>query len=263
VNGSLDPFASAFTNLLVDDSAIYWSTRNGSLLVLPKTKPAAQAFVLAEPATPADAVLDFTVDTDSVYFTTRGTPVMGPPVSSVGRVAKVPKTGGASVTLAMGQLGMGGLSVDDRNVYFFDEGVNGGAVRSVPKAGGAIVTVAQSQRLGGGIMATGGFVYWTAASTTGNGTVTSAAVDGTQLVTLASGLHASSSIVVDAASVYVAQLADPYYGMLPVERIARAGGQVTDLAVGMAGVNTNTGIAVDGTSVFWTTADGTLFGAAK
>jgi hypothetical protein len=160
---------------------------------------------------------------------------------------QVPVGGGTPTTLASLQFASA-VAVDATNVYFVSQ--RGTEVVRVPKGGGPLVTLATGQLIGQsgggqtqGLLAVDATsVYWTNA---GNNTVMKVGLDGGKPTTLASGQALLQNIVVDASNVY-------WLGNNSVMKVALAGGTPEVLASAFYAY----GLAVDDTSLYWTTMGG-------
>lgn len=92
---------------------------------------------------PADAPPPDALDAESIYWTTEGIDVAN------GTVMKVPRAGGAPVSLATGHGTPSSIAVVDGFVYWTSRGTPGvpntGSVNRVAIAGGAITEIAAAQ----------------------------------------------------------------------------------------------------------------------
>jgi hypothetical protein len=128
-----------------------------------------------------------TLDSTSVYFTTRG-----------GYVAKAALDGSAQMQLASGQGTLGYIAVDATSVFYARS--DDGTVDKVPLAGGAApMAIATNQSMPFGIALDGQHVYFT---NRGSGTVARVGLDGGNVDTLATNQSMPYDIAVDATSVY-------------------------------------------------------------
>jgi hypothetical protein len=229
--------------IAVDTTSVYWSTVAGTLMKVPLGGGTSQTL-----ASPNTTVFFLAVDATSVYWTETLTG---------GSLVKVPIAGGATQTLAAeattGQ-DYGSIAVDATSVYYLASAAPGaGVVARMPVNGGTpqtLVSGSPSLRdfVGvncplppAGCNAT--TVYWMASTVdAGAGTLTSVPADGGMQATLASGLS-PVAIAVNPASVYWSNTDNPS----AVMKVPVGGGMPVTLASGHP-----TGIAVDGTSVYWT-----------
>jgi hypothetical protein len=105
---------------------------------------------------PAGAMV---LDETNFYFT-----------SSNGSIVKLPRAGGAPVTLATGDYDPTGIAVDGAYVYWTNEqGIDQSSVRRVPIVGGAVETLASNQGDATAIAVDDKNVYWLC--TTSNGSI--------------------------------------------------------------------------------------------
>jgi hypothetical protein len=188
---------------------------------------------------------DVAADGTNVYWTD----------SSAGTVMKVPAGGGAAVTLVSGQPGAGRILVDSTSVYW----TAGGQLLSAPLAGGAATTLASANP---NSLALGtSFIFWTDDSA---GAVMSVGHHGGPVIPLVTGLTNPAGIAVDSAAVYwtmpgtmCTNSADggvTCNGGVMKCSLAGCGGPPTTLASGQAAL----AIAVDDTSVYWTTGSSVM-----
>jgi hypothetical protein len=93
------------------------------------------------------------IDATSVYWTDCGDPTGG-------NVLKMPKTGGAVVTLASGDV-LSGIAVEGSELYWVARtSVGAGAIKTVPVAGGTPTVVAAQSGAPSHLVADASFVYW-------------------------------------------------------------------------------------------------------
>ena len=145
---------------------------------------------------------DIAVDATHVYWTD----------TKANAVMKVPKEGGATVTLASDETGVGKIAVDSTYVYW----TSSGRVMKVALAGGTPVPVAEMQNGPDDIAADGNSVYWTTARSyvdggfSGLGTVMKASRETGAVTMLTTGLAGGGTIAVDATAVYWATSGEPF-----------------------------------------------------
>jgi hypothetical protein len=214
-----------------------------------------------------------TVDATNVYFTVGCSSSVGGMTCSGSNVLKVPKSGGAPVTLAPG-VGAVAIAADSTDVYWVDaftaqggpgpstlcgpgascpSNTSGNDVRKVALDGGpfTILAAGQGARLGLGVQA--GNLYWTNQVCPGG--VPSACM--AALMTIAGANGAPTSLVTVAGDVFGPLAADAtgvaYVDNNDVMRVALDGGSPTLLAPGPA-----LSVATDGTDVYFTTSSAVM-----
>lgn len=162
--------------------------------------------------------------------------------SSKPMIVRVPKAGGAHVTLSVETEDPLYLSSDGANVFFslFD----GTSVRRIPIKGGASVAVRTPGIRSGALAVDGSSLY---VSDYARGTVSKIPKSGGAETTLASGMPKPVGIAIDETHVYFPCETDG-----SVRRVPKAGGPVQTIATGQ--IN-NDELAVDETWVYWSTWD--------
>ena len=164
---------------------------------------------------------------------------------TLGNVAKVPVTGGATTILASGGSSPDGIAIDASNVYWVDS--NAGTVSKVPLAGGTVTTLATDRRSPVALAIDASNVYWLDEADL----VQSVPIAGGLTTSLASSPLPPSGIAADGINVYWTVQATAAGGA--VLSIPRAGGAITTLAT--EPTLFPTGITVGGGTVFWTSQD--------
>ena len=265
----------------VDGTSVYWANFGGTVMKLPLAgaSDGGAPVTLASGLTPASHPLGVAVDATSVYWT-----------DAEGTVMKVPLDGGIPTTLASGQSAPSSIVADHSSIYWTNNDTSSGtyAVLTLAPDGGTPVTIASGSAAGNwfGVAVAGADVYWTVDVGAGSimksaldgggattlasgqsyplglasdarnvywtsgfndGTVMKLSLDGGEPVTLASGQNQPYAIVSDARNVYWADNGS-------VMKVPIDGGVPTTLA--SRGTNSGQfalGIAVDATSVYWTT----------
>ncbi len=162
-------------------------------------------------------------------------------------IKRVPKAGGAVVTLAAGYDSVS-LAVDDTYVYWTERSlVNPDAIRRVPKAGGAVNTILSGGSLADpwGIAVDASYVYWTELD---GGKVRRVAKAGGAILDLAPAEmdRQAGSIAVNDVHVYWTDTTGSATGR--VRRVPKGGGTIEDLALGLWGPG---GVNLSATHVYW------------
>lgn len=187
------------------------------------------------------------VDGTSVYWTNMAVGAYFP-----GSVVTAALDGGAPTTLASGQIGAAGLAVDTASVYWVTDN---GAVHKALRDGGA------AQVLAVGPSGVPGFTslavdatraYWA----NGNGTIMSVPTVGGSPTTLFSNAKSSApAIALSDRNVFFTNQGTTAKANMDgaVMSVAKTGGEATTLASSQTYPDS---IAVDATSVYWTTGSG-------
>jgi hypothetical protein len=193
------------------------------------------------------------VDATSVYWTNGGFP---------GSVMKVPIGGGPAVTLASNQISSLGIAVDATNVYW-TQSEGSMAVMKAPLNGGEIVPLASGLGEALAIAVNSTDVYWTEYS----GFIMRAPLSGGATTMFASGGdmpggNAPYSIALDPTSVYwvnfyqgPAVLKAPLGGGTAVTLVSEPQAETPARGESGQAPTSNTSVAVDATSVYWTEED--------
>jgi hypothetical protein len=167
---------------------------------------------------------------------------------------KVPKQGGAPVTLASGQDGISALAIDAANVYWVNNLTGDlGSVMKVALGGGTPIPIATQQYAPNSVAVDAMHVYWT---TAGNyvsnpaGTVMKASLANGEVAALSSSQWYPGGIVVDATRVYWATGSGEGGGG-GVVNLPLAGGTPAEVVFvvppsSIAGLS-----AVDTSSIYW------------
>ena len=138
--------------------------------------------------------LDLTVNATSVHWTNFAGGAPGN-----GSVVKVNLAGGEPTTLASGLNGPYAIAVDATSVYWTDYGDE--TISKAALDGSQRTPLASQQSLppyGKGLAIDSAHLYWV----TGNGSIMSIGLDGTELTTLVSGRNGPQGLAVDGTGVY-------------------------------------------------------------
>jgi hypothetical protein len=245
----------------VHNGVVYWTDymAAGTVMSEPETGGPITTIALNQ-----DWPYAIAVDDDNVYWTNYDSQYApGGGSGTSGSVMKQPLTGGGTpIALATGLEGPTAIAIDATNVYFAQS--VGGTIKSVPIAstGSGPVTVLATLQTPYGIAVQNGVVYWTNyGGTTGpNGnsyasvmSISSSGPDagGAKILTAATNAAGAYGIAVNATTIFFT--AQNNTGTATsVESLPLAGGNPTVLAPGQLQA---TGIAIDGTNIYWTDWD--------
>lgn len=267
-------FEQGVTRFVVDDAAIYWT--NGPMGTVSRKSLVTGELTVIVTGQPKP--LGIAVDSERVYWTgggvVRTAPLTGGTISTIaaGQIAPagmaidadrvywasapgprvVSKSGGPPAPLVAGELGAGQLTVDDERVYWTG-GQYAGTVWSADKNGAPPRLLASEQAMPDGIAVDADTVYWTARD---DGRVMKTARDGGATpVVVADSLHSPGNIVIDANHVYVTVSGDR-----TILRLSKDGREKTIWATDWA---VPAGLAIDATTVYWSTLDGHIMKMSK
>jgi hypothetical protein len=164
---------------------------------------------------------------------------------TTGDVAKVPRGGGAAITLASGQDRPESIAVQGSNVYW----TNSGDVLKVPASGGTIVTMASNQSYPGAIAVTADSIYWAnSGAALDDGAVLRMPLAGGGIETLAQAQEIPGAIALSSSRVYWTNLDG-----LNLVSVSFGGGGPTILVSGGPHGDTTAyeAVATDDTRVYW------------
>jgi hypothetical protein len=253
IQGNVPFSVSAFQDTLaVDATDVYWSAPTASMNangwiggpnVVLKVPVAG-----GTPSTLASNAGGVALDSANVYW------------AEIDGIVKEPLAGGTPAPVAPN--GGGPFTIDATNVYWLQGGAfNAFAVIKAPLSGGAPVTLASGANVNGAasLAVDATSVYWTnrGGSSPGAGSVVKVPIAGGTPTTLVSGLDYPLDVAVDASNVYFTTEGTSSAGGA-VMRVAVSGGAPTTLW-SAAGVDasrfvTASGIALDASYLYWTTA---------
>ncbi len=181
------------------------------------------------------------IDATHVYWT----------AGTEGEVWRAPKCGGDAELLAQDEINPDEIAVDDAHVYWVEKHTEG-TIRRAPKGGGPATTFVDLGEQAEGLALDATHVYWVL--TTGG---IGRALKSNGAPELVAGTPMGNAVALDDAYVYVSQYLE----------IARAPKQGGALATVTTGTNGSATLAVDATSVFWSSwlsgSDGRVSRAPK
>ena len=247
------------SGIAVHKGVVYWTDYTAAGTVM--SEPAAGGPITTI-AINQDWPYAIAVDDDNVYWTNYdGQYAPGGGSGTSGTVMKMALTGGGTpIALASNLQGPTAIAIDATNVYFAQS--VGGTIKSVPIAstGSGPVTVLATAQTPYGIAVQNNVVYWTnyggITGPTGNSyaSVMSVSNSGTgtpAILTTATNAEGAYGIAVNATTIFFTAQNNTG-NATEVESLAIGGGNPTVLASGQLQA---TGIAIDGTSIYWTDWD--------
>ena len=204
---------------------------------------AGECLVVVASSATEDTYYNIVLDDTSVYWTNAATGG----VYTEGTVLKAPLKGGATTTLASGQISPYGIAIDATSVYWTNEGTcydkTDGSILKVPLGGGTPTTIVSDAFCPYAIAIDGTNIYWT--SLVSGSRIVSVPIGGGSATTLATGQSFPAGITVDSKSVY--WTTNDGVWKAPLTGVPD-GGAATLLAATMDGY----GIALDANNVYWT-----------
>ena len=247
------------SGIAVHKGVVYWTDYTAAGTVM--SEPAAGGPITTI-AINQDWPYAIAADDNNVYWTNYdGQYAPGGGSGTSGTVMKMALTGGGTpIALATSLQGPTALAIDQTNVYFAQ--AVGGTIKSVPIAstGSGPVTVLATLQTPYGIAVQNYVVYWTnylgttGANGNGSASVMSVSNSGTGTpATLTTATNASGAygIAVNATTIFFTAQNNTG-NATEVESLPLSGGNPTVLASGQLQA---TGIAVDGTNIYWTDWD--------
>jgi hypothetical protein len=217
-------------DIAVDSAYVYWSTFNNTMGTIAKVPiGGGNVTTLAiMQGGPTGIALDTSTIPTTVYWVN----------SKEGTVKKVSSSGGVITTLASGQLSPSRLAVTPTTVFWSNSGNS--SIMKVPVGGGAATVVDNATPSPRGIVVSGLNVYWV-----GKATVSKQALagGGTTQIYAGSIQAALDDIVSDGSNVY---FTDQGSGMI------FSTGVNGGVASALSSVSSVGGIALTGTTLYWT-----------
>lgn len=150
------------------------------------------------------------------------------------------------------------LAVSGSSVYWVEDNL-AGSVKMVPTTGGTITTLASNLVEPSAIAVDNAFVYWIERNNGDNGSIKKVPISGGTISTLVTGLHnAQNFLAMDQNSLYFGDGQSGGGGA--IRKVAKSGGAVITLVSGL--INLAPAIAVDGSFVYYTDGVGSILRVA-
>ncbi|HKF97601.1 MAG TPA: hypothetical protein VKB20_05050, partial [Steroidobacteraceae bacterium] len=270
-HGTRDPNSKITTDIVADDTSVYWALTDTSSGCSPACNDLIQRVPLDGSAPVTLAVADrrivaLTGDTDHIYWEEEMMEPVSPGCHCGSTIKSIPKAGGTIVVLVDGSLNgtlpnpgpgytpgswftTGGLAVTATQVVFgFSAGPD--QLKSVGLQGGAVTTLATGGTIKS-IRADGTSAYWIDKAA---GTLDSVPLAGGSVATLASGLGSAVSLRVTASRVLFSDAGPPsgcclQTGMGSLKAVPLGGGVVSTV---VAGLDAPAALDADAGNLVWT-----------
>lgn len=238
--GSAEPsLTAAFNSLANDGSTVYWANYDTGMVELRTPKGALSAGANGSRFSGgARGLSGIAVNQNHVYWANAEDGTIS--------AALVDDIGARPTVLYQGAKGLAALAADGTNVFIANSAA--GTVVRVPVDGSAPTTLASGRATPQAIVSDASGVYWVEKDGLN---VMKVAAGSDALITLATVETGKPiALALDESDVYWANLNG-------IQRVAKSGGDAASLVDG-AGDQFLTGIAVDGTHVYWSSMDGTI-----
>jgi hypothetical protein len=240
-------------SIAVDDTSVYWTDYNAGTVMKVDKAGSGAPVPLATGQYYANGIA---VDSSNVYWTTYsyGNADGGvySPIAGTGSVMKVALSGsGAPVTLATAQDKPNAIAVYGNEVYWNGQSTDvGGSLSKAAASGGAITSLAVGLGLVGRFVVDATGIYWYGMGTSGlSSGIEKLALTGGAATTAISamGEPGTPQIVIDSGNVYWVEM---NWGSVMKAALVGGGAPVT-LAQGSSTGGMQSFLAVDATSVYW------------
>ena len=250
-----------------DGMNVYWSAK-GSVFRTPSAGGPTELLASGERDAVSGATAQVVLDETHVYFVNSVATGTCTPACTF-TIRRVPKAGGAAVTVATASQVVVGIAVSGSSVFWEErglttdaEGTTGSAIRKAPVTGGAITTVvngllnglkppppsgtvAAAWRPVGGLEVDASHIYFGDTDAVAAYRILRVAVDGGTVTPLADISASADNVVrdleLDAAHVY-------WVDKTSLRKVAKTGGPVSDLA---GTLSSPVSLDLIGTTLFW------------
>ena len=238
-------------SIAVDDTSIYWGDvptgdiGNGVVVRMPKA-----GGTIVTMATNVYDPLYVAVDATTLYWSSPGAET----------ISSIPKAGGTVTTLATMQGNPHEIAVNDSSIVWLNVGIDGapGAVLSLAKTGGTPVTIGAAV-FPSGLALDATDAIWS--SEVGGATqLARVSVSGGPPILLGGAPISVTAIATDGVDAYFTDIGNGDQGVGFLASAPLQGGATVTLASSLSGPS---GVAVDGTSVYWLDDMGLVMKAPK